>query len=473
MNKVIKNRHYFITGFFCLSALFLVYAIAVRVKPVETTKADEIASLTITLPPKIFINPNQLKLTDVTTPITISCPSNVGDTNKSTATGTGSYTVTTILRHIDSDPIHTPGNPDYRDVCEIKIDNFVRLTYSDYSQPKNLAKIFVSDAKAMAPPPASNPYLLKLMLNPTRRYEFELTFQTNTLNDLPGLTADLAANGPVGDYLQIAGTDVQFKTELVLVDPGKTSKTWLTQTVPLKKIMVEGNVGSNSALSNFVNILPGAIIVSGSTILNVTGNSLKNIQNYTGVTNIIASAKSEVASARNYTTIDAFPSSTSLFLNSSTTLDSNSSNSFSTPPEGKLWKYNNNLTITSATTFTGRGTIIVDGNLNINNNIICSPNTQVGFIVYGNITFDNQTASPSVDCGAFLSLVEGLTPGNINLTSQRKLNISSILIAEGSIQFPNAANLNGPIVVSYDKAFANNPTILFKKILGTISPQGY
>lgn len=136
--------------------------------------------------------------------------------------------------------------------------------------------------------------------------------------------------------------------------------------------------------------------------------------------------------------------------------------SFSTPPEGKLWKTDGNLTFINGVNFQGRGTIAVNGNVVFNGtgDITCT-NGDFGIIASGSITFD--PGNNLINCGAFTAL-----GGNIEM----KQNFSSsrdwqaIFVAKGDILLPRVQN--STLTIKYNAPFASDPTVLYKELLGII-----
>ena len=156
------------------------------------------------------------------------------------------------------------------------------------------------------------------------------------------------------------------------------------------------------------------------------------------------------------------------------------STSFSSPPEGKLWKIvvsGNELIVgngSSGTNFSGSGTIMVVGdngqevNITFNGPVTCSSGTRLSFMAKGSITFQplpSDNYDVEVGCGAYTSL-----NGNINFApgTVKSGNLKGIFVAKNNIVLPKADNLVGAFVIKRDDALATNPTSLLREMLNLV-----
>lgn len=157
-------------------------------------------------------------------------------------------------------------------------------------------------------------------------------------------------------------------------------------------------------------------------------------------------------------------------------------------PEGDVWYVRGDLTIGDKTmplgngnvTYKGRGTVIVDGNLNFDRDLVpdtTDPNAMIGFLVTKNVNFN---CSPSGATGALAETVQAevLSRGNITVASRvvggenYPLDFIGLLAAVGNISLVQG---NGAIEknsagssFSYDGRIIKNPLPGFKALMGTL-----
>lgn len=125
------------------------------------------------------------------------------------------------------------------------------------------------------------------------------------------------------------------------------------------------------------------------------------------------------------------PTSTS----SSTMLSGNTNAEIDKYPEGKVWKVDGNLTLDTAVRFYGKGTIIVNGNLTINKDILpaTTGENRLGFIVLGTATIpgvatiNNSKVQASIYC-----------PGTISVGSGNNILTGSFVASAFNISSSNA-----------------------------------
>jgi len=128
----------------------------------------------------------------------------------------------------------------------------------------------------------------------------------------------------------------------------------------------------------------------------------------------------------------------------------------------KILKTEGDLTINSPNnliTFSGAGTIVVNGNLLVNPRVDCSQTTRLAFIVSGSITFGNSR----IGCGAYLSLNESIT-----LADDHDGDITGIFIAKKNINLPIKTLLTATYSIKYDTYLAGHPTALLQETLNVV-----
>ncbi len=246
----------------------------------------------------------------------------------------------------------------------------------------------------------------------------------------------------------------------------------LRQTVPVRGIFVEGNVAAPGQIKNFT-INPQSIAVGGKIdIIDGAAKIEDYINNSTKFAwNNVSGPITDLFDRRLAgTKFDGSTYAGNWLLNSTGNLPSNGNpNSFSSPPEGKLWYVEGDLTL-GATNFSGSGTIAVNGNLVINGELTCQALTRLGLIVNGSITFAAGN-NGKVDCGAYAAIGKvGGGGGNINfvLPNTKNGTLKGIFVAAGNISLPNPNSLTGVYNINYDSFFAKEPTVLFKELIKLI-----
>ncbi|MBI4948221.1 hypothetical protein HY844_01525 [Candidatus Berkelbacteria bacterium] len=399
----------------------------------------------------------------------------------------------------------TVSNP-YDDYSELIITDIKKLTAAN-SLINNLNKISEKilqsyQAKAYSPPPAGN---LFIFIKPPKSYEFKVTFKPykgnqnsivittktveNYLDNLSSAGSSNINRGYPGDDNCGYGTTTDYtslclKSEFEYHFQGLSSERVMNQVLiqSLKLadagIKFQGNTASPTGDSSGYGFSTPKAVALGGTVSIRSGDQINILQGYTGKsTNIdwnVVSAKLKTLYDK-YSKGTPLPNSTfnanTYYLNSKSDPAINDISAFSSPPEGKLWYTpNGNYTLsrsgTQAIRFIGAGTVVVRGDLIINNDIICDQNTtRFGFIVAGNITFQNN--AKSAGCGVFTAL--GLNGSEGKITFTNPINSSSwftILVAKGNISLPPI--VNGTLRINYYTTFANNPTVLFKDLLDIV-----
>lgn len=127
-------------------------------------------------------------------------------------------------------------------------------------------------------------------------------------------------------------------------------------------------------------------------------------------------------------------------LSASNTLDN---------PEGEIWYYPGDLTITTDVTFSGKGTLIVGGNLTIGASAkINSTNAQLGIIVLGDTGF------------------------TIDNTGSRKINIRAAVFSPNTVDIKAPIEFSGSIVADKINITSSTAIIKYDKQLTTSPPPG-
>lgn len=380
--------------------------------------------VTINLPPRLLYQPDQLSFDDVTYQFTLGNTPSVSPSN-------GPVSIT--LEDTD------PSNPDPRGrYYQISISNFDKRD---------------------------------------ERYPLRLTFKTgvssNNLATLAGYLGEVGNKENLfgGDAACNYGVSQDFVCSKIAVSAESTGispfELPLFQRIAIPGINVEGNVAAPGQVSGFTLdsravAVGGSVSVEGSTsqldnyidgqseVFDWNRISLKMGELYTRGMGLGTGVSSGSYSEANW------------FLNSNTNNPTNSNSStFSSPPEGKIWKVNGNLTLgqNNPIAFHGAGTIVINGDLTINDRLICESNTRLGFIVHGRININTD----SIGCGAYTAL-----GGNITFKNVSSGQVKGIFIAKGSIKLPSKISLTGPFTVKYDAFFASNPTALYQELLNIV-----
>lgn len=376
--------------------------------------------VTINLPPRLLYQPDQLSFDDVTYQFTLGNTPTVSP-----------LTDRVSIALADTDPLNP--NPDPRGkYYQISISNFDKRD---------------------------------------ERYPLRLTFKTSVsssnLTSLGSYLGDVGNQENLfsGDAACNYGVSQDFVCSKIAVSAESTGispfELPLFQRIAIPGINVEGNVAALGQVSGFT-LDSNAVAVGGS--VNVEG-STSQLDNYIdGQSEVFDWNRISLKMGELYTrgfglgtgVSSGSYSESNWFLNSNTNNPTNSnSSSFSSPPEGKIWKVDGNLTFGSVT-FHGSGTIVIDGDLNINGPLACENGTRLGFIVHGKININTD----SIGCGAYTAL-----GGNITFKNVSSGQVKGIFIARGSIKLPSKISLTGPFIVKYDAYFASSPTALYQELL--------
>ena len=306
-------------------------------------------------------------------------------------------------------------------------------------------------------------------------YPLRLTFKTNvSSNNLAALAGYLSDVGNQenlfsGDGACNFGVSQEFVCSKIAVSAESTGispfELPLFQRIAIPGINVEGNVAAPGQVSGFT--LDANAVAVGGTV-NIEG-STSTLDNYIdGQSEVFDWNRISLKMGALYTKGQGIGTAVSggiysganWFLNSNNNDPTNNNTStFSSPPEGKIWKVANGSLTLNSTTFHGAGTIVIDGDLTINGPLACESGTRLGFIVHGKININTD----SLGCGAYTAL-----GGNITFKNVSSGQVKGIFIAKNSIKLPSKISLTGPYNINYDSFFAANPTALYEELLNIV-----
>jgi len=262
-------------------------------------------------------------------------------------------------------------------------------------------------------------------------------------------------------------------------DPDKIYKkleTSLSEYIRYANIEISGNVAATE-LKNF-SVGAGSIAV-GDRITNVNGQTLPTGSfsasrlNWSKVGPEIANQYYRGKHEGRWINGGYYQDRSNLFnLNASE--DNPASGivtSFSSPPEGKLWFANGNLSFSNTVHFTGSGTIVVNGSVNFFDDLTCDSGTRLGIVALGDINFGSK--ADNIGCGAYVALKRPNNTGGGDIIISDPVSLggtlNGILIAQDEVVLPNGGKLRSPYTINYDQYFATHPTILFRQILEQVA----
>src|SRR3989344_2425698 len=233
---------------------------------------------------------------------------------------------------------------------------------------------------------------------------------------------------------------------------------------PVSGIFVEGNVGATGKLKDF-RIQSNSLAVGGTVTARggtsssnyITGQSLISWSTVsTKLTNLFVSALSSATNVESSALAGNNFSGSVWNLNSDTSDPlSTTETTFSTPPEGKLWRHDGNLIFTNPVTFNGAGTLLVRVDVVLNGAIGCT-NSRLGIIAEGKITINTN----DVACGAYTAL-----GGSASFGDAASGTVRGIFVAKNNVSLPNIALLTEPYYIRYDSLFASSPTAVYRELL--------
>lgn len=455
-------------------------------------------TLTITLPAKELLTPDQLQIGNPGNTGTQTFTFNPGSGQFSPTTA-GAYTVTTTT-HYDSSGSDNGG----RSLAyTIKVEGFKKgggqLALNDKKGGNLLASLETTlqksvTAQAFAPPFPCFAVCAKIV------FPYRLTFKSgsgsvtlpkaavasyqqfittfphhNELTDTYICRSDGTLDSS-GGYLCLK-ENVKFDT----TERGTTGPLYTLQAIPLGvtgAITIQGNAAASGTIGGFnFNAISNAIAVGGN-IPDPIPNANKTLQNYISQnatkfswTNVQPQLNALFAK-RTKGTIAKLDVTGTLFnaatwnLNSSTDDPANpAQNSFSTPPEGKLWytqstsflRFPNNIN------FSGSGTIAVNGPIEFDGTVTCSPGTRLGIIATGAINFLN----PTIGCGAYTTLSSSSDIVFSFQVPSNGLSANGIFVAGHSIHLPSLVP-TASYSINYDNVFGASPTVLYQELLKVV-----
>lgn len=476
-----------------LIAASLLVAMALTASPTTKAALNDPAVLSIELPPfGLTTRPAQFHFGGTTCDFGVDSSPDLANCNP----GRG-YVFSKQL--ITSDDTSTELDDRYI----LRVSNFPNGDgLASSGQGKLLANInekirSLTSAQAFAPPPASHLCAISpISCGPgATPYGFQVTFAggvSGTLQQISGYAIYLSRQTTpsiIKDHVYLgnascAGTatsNLCLKTKLSLRVFERFDNNlpdldnYLIQTVSANQggaIQFDGNVAGGGTLADFKFTDPAHTVAVGGTVNAQVTNKISNYVDGSKLGWSVVGPKLNKIFNDNKLKGTAYTPFNKTYTNANWNLNSNSDSpvntiksSFSTPPEGKLWHVEGgNVTFTAGTTFfNGRGTLAVDGDVTFNGNVSCQDG-QVGIIASGSITFRGD-----VNCGAFVALGrQGNPDGNITFTKSVNSTTewTGIFVAENNIDLPPVTN--GMLIIHYNALFANDPTVLFKELLGIV-----
>ncbi len=327
--------------------------------------------------------------------------------------------------------------------------------------------------------PRGNYYQLEIrsFVKRANPYQYRLTLHNNvSAADLTALGAYLETRGNKNNvYLGTGDCAVSASYEFICfntktaVNVPEITNTDLPLTVREKiaipGIVVEGNVAAPVLIRDF-RIYPNSLAVGGTITVRggtsrpdyLSGQTLLDWGRISPklddlFNSGLSGANRISSSALNGNNYDG----TTWNLNSSSSdpLSANST-TYSTPPEGQRWRHDSNLTIRQPITFSGSGTVLIEGNLTFEGPVNCASGTRLGFIAKGNIRIN----SNDVDCGAYTAL-----DGSISFGDAESGSVKGIFVAKNDINLPSPTSLIQAYLINYDARFAANPTAVYRELL--------
>ncbi|QQG50159.1 MAG: hypothetical protein HZB70_01050 [Candidatus Berkelbacteria bacterium] len=429
------------------------------------------AELKINLPPRLIFTPNEFLF---------NRDKYVFRENPPRLDPNGSISGTQIVRVETVDQDQGTGGDERGEYYRIIVGN-IEKNWFGYNPLQKSKKLFanlvpmVERVKAYAPPPATNILLFR------RAYPFRLTLkQPVSAENIDTLAAYISEKGRK-DNAFFGSTTCQedgsrsficFKETVIVTNPDTSQITLtLSQKTKLSGIYVQGNIAAPQQIAH-LRLAPNAIAVGGS-FQDVTGTKLDQYLRDTPTSQIKwdgadgAAAKIDQLYEKRTrgTTIGRSVISGVWYLNtaSDNPAEFQTPTSFTSPPDGRLWNVNpaNNTFTFNDVDFRGQGTVVINGNAIFNGSVKCSDSKRVGVLVRGNIVFN----TTHVECGAYVALGSGAA-GFIDIAAEPPADggtVRGIFVAKGNITIPNAAA--SPLLIDYDGAFAQQPTVLFKELL--------
>lgn len=376
-----------------------------------------------------------------------------------------------------------------------RIDTANRLAaFQRWLTGRPLFTSLVSPALAQTPPTAT-PFGFKLTLKTPLTNANINSLMAYLRPPINGATDSHAFLGDSGCQISATGSlCLQTKVKFIAPEyPAGVTKV-LTERIGQGGIEVQGNVAAPGSLTGF-SIAPSALAVGGSVSIS-GGSSLPNYlttnppikwEQVNPQLNSFYDQRTKGVTVPDLTvgragTTPAYPGADNSCpgaggiyqwnLNSSSNRPCDTANSFSTPPEGKLWNIVRDGANGStgsfelgngATTlnFSGSGTLVFEGDVIIKSPITCSPGTRLGILTKGRISFQTNL----VACGAFVTLDNSIYFDGDNGYQPTNGTMTGIFVAKNEVRLPKVGSLTDTYHINYDADFGRNPTVLFKSIM--------
>ncbi|MCR4306962.1 MAG: hypothetical protein NUV80_00145 [Candidatus Berkelbacteria bacterium] len=327
--------------------------------------------------------------------------------------------------------------------------------------------------------------------------DFRLTFDTDVSKEDIEKVKSYLENPPSGQshpttFLSGPGcgvgtTHICLKTITTVKGGSRNLSAYLFQTIPLNKgIIISGNTAAlNGTLDGFIQsesaLAVGNLVgtsVNGETISNYDKDRISTI-NWTKIGSTLIN---QFNSNKSYNANEVI-----IYNDANWNLNSADKyiphkldmNTFSTPPEGRLWNvfvdspdgfYKIGQDEKKGTTFSGAGTISVrrhatEGSMPVKflGGVSCASGTRFALITEGDIVFEAPSnGNLKIDCGTYISLGGNIIFGNNDI---KKGTVNGIFIAKGNILLPNPGLLTETFNINPDTNILKNPPVLLRELL--------
>lgn len=235
-----------------------------------------------------------------------------------------------------------------------------------------------------------------------------------------------------GGRLRNGEFDVDSETVLVYAKKQLIGDVYSASTNVFRNFTSYGDhLGVNNQLLNTTWKLAGYQIDPKSLLYWNSGNFLKNQQMLQNIARLKPFALTNLSSPLS-----------SLSMGSETDISS---------PEGKIWWVDGDLIISPNASFSGRGTIIVEGDITIQGDIN-SDNSQFGLIALGNGTAAH--------------------PGNIKASGSQLLSMKGVMFAKNQVNFSCPLVYSGTIVANDINLTGSTARVIYDQSLAETPPPG-
>lgn len=410
----------------------------------------------------------------------------------------------------------------------IAVPEFLRFPENDLDSTYAFNPATLEFTPQGTPRPPSNNYRIVVTKigadNPTQYYrititkfklddlpnikDFKLTFKkpvkNQDINDLEtylktnsaGKTA-FFANSSCAAVAAESAPYICLKTiTSVRVFGKKLNDATLEQLIAIKGITIQGNVAApQGSLENY-SIGKNALAV-GDSVINITGENITKLDNFNfpeeeSVSKIKWSNIGEQITASFRAVQNVNKSFANIYTDESWNLNSIErlnprnpiTNSFSTPPEGRLWNIyvdpiasggsyrfgpggNKSINISGSGTLAIRSTLKTGDNYNpmkvvFPGKITCSPGTRFSIVTEGDIVFETPTnKNIEIGCGSYTSLGGSITFGNGNV---EKGALKGIFTAKNNVLLPNPNELKSLFQIQPDLSVLSDPPVLMREL---------